>query len=269
MITLQKINDQKVKPIKVTKYDPANIQSYELFEELYTNIFLLAKKKSGKTCTIFTVLKKVINKKTTVIIFASTVHKDDNWIAIVKWLKKHKINVETHTSIFDDGINQVENLMSSLGIPSKEEDKEKAPKPKKLLHFDDDSDEEDESKPKKIAPEYVLIFDDLSSELKNHYIPVLLKGHRHYKTKIIISSQYYNDIPKDGRQQIDYVLLYPNIPEDKLIVVYQKLDLSVPYPTFQQLYSNATSTKYNFLYVDVRNERFRKNFSHEYKIPIM
>ena len=39
------------------------------------------------------------------------------------------------------------------------------------------------------APEYIIIFDDLSSELKSQSLLTLLRKNRHFKTKLIISSQ--------------------------------------------------------------------------------
>ena len=89
MLSIQKINKEIVTPIDVPKVDKSKIKGFELFDELYANIFLLAKKKSGKTSTIFKILQKCSNKKTNIIIFSSTVHKDPNWLAIVKYFEEH------------------------------------------------------------------------------------------------------------------------------------------------------------------------------------
>lgn len=264
MIQIHKINNQKVCPIKTNCVDPDKIKGFELFPELYSNIFLLAKKKSGKTSTIFTILKKCCTKLTTVYIFASTVNKDPNWLHIIEWLEKKGINVICNTSIMDGNKNNLDLLIQELGNPEeKKEDKIKS----KIISFGDDSNDEKKNKPKKTAPEYTLIFDDLSTELSNKSIPALLKKNRHYKMKIIISSQYYNDIPKDGRQQLDYILLFPKIPNDKLEMVYSESDIGIiPYPIYMRAYEDATKEKYNFLYIDLRDEQMRKNFSHAYKI---
>lgn len=61
---------------------------------------------------------------------------------------------------------------------------------------------EDEPKEKKkkskkskyLAPEYMIIFDDLSSELKSRSLLSLLKFNRHFKAKLIISSQWLHDL---------------------------------------------------------------------------
>jgi hypothetical protein len=62
MLSLRKINHEKVSAISVPIIDKSKIKSSELFEELYRNIFLLAKKKSGKTSTILKFYKNIAIK---------------------------------------------------------------------------------------------------------------------------------------------------------------------------------------------------------------
>jgi hypothetical protein len=266
MLSLRKINHEKVSAIPAPIIDKSKIKGSELFEELYANTFLLAKKKSGKTSTIFKILQKCSNKNTKLIIFSSTVYKDNNWISIVKYFAEKNMHIETYTSIFDeDGENLIQNLINTLGL--EEQPEEKKPKQKSII-FENEEEKEKEYKPKKIGPEYIFVFDDLSGELQNKYISVLLKQNRHYKAKVIISSQY-NDITKQARQQIDYILLFPKIPLERLEIIYPELDLSIPYETFLKCYQYATKDKYNFLYIDIREEQLRKNFNQKFIIKNM
>ncbi len=78
MIKVKQINKIKVLPISHHTPKPEKILRYDLFEEIYSNIFLCTKKNSGKTCAIFTILKNCINKNSTVYIFVSTVNNDSN-----------------------------------------------------------------------------------------------------------------------------------------------------------------------------------------------
>ncbi len=48
ILSIQKINKEIVIPINIPKIETSKIKGYDLFEELYTNIYILAKKKSGK-----------------------------------------------------------------------------------------------------------------------------------------------------------------------------------------------------------------------------
>lgn len=70
-----------------------------VFPELYGNIFLVARKKSGKTSVIWKILKSCSNKDTNIVLFASTLHKDPNLIHIIKYFKKKGNHVEAYTSI--------------------------------------------------------------------------------------------------------------------------------------------------------------------------
>ena len=266
MFKVKKINDEIVKPITLPQINNETIKGYDLFPELYANIFILGKKKSGKSSVIFKILKSCSNKKTHVVIFCSTVHKDKNYIGIINYLKKHDITCSTYTSIYDNGSNQLEQYISSFQEPE-DEDEVIVSKKHRLIKFDSDSSEEEyEYKPKKIAPEYIFVFDDLSTELHDKALSSLLKKNRHFKTKIIISSQYYNDLAKDARLQIDYLLAFPKIPNDKIETVYKDLDLSTDYNLFLSMYTTATKDKYNFLYIDVREEKYRLNFNREFLI---
>ena len=49
VVNKRKINNETVKPIQVPIVDPDKIKGYDLFPELYSNIFLLAKKKKKVT----------------------------------------------------------------------------------------------------------------------------------------------------------------------------------------------------------------------------
>ena len=274
MISLKKINNCRVKPIKVPSYNPDKIKGYELFSELYSNIFLLAKKKSGKTNCIFKIIKKSINKNTNVIIFCSTVQKDSNWIEIIKWLKQNDINFETYTSIFDeDKSNIVEMLAKDLENQCNEELNESSSEEEECKYISvncNKKEKEEEKKyvykPKKIAPEFLLIFDDLSTELRSKYISGILKKNRHLKMKIILSSQYSTDLEPQAISQLDYMLIFKGIPETKLEIIHKQLDLSIDYIKFKQMYEEATKDRYNFYYIDVRSETFRKNFDKEFEI---
>jgi len=57
MIRIKKINNEKVKAIPIETVSPDKIKGSAIFPDLYCNIFLVARKKSGKTSTIFKILK--------------------------------------------------------------------------------------------------------------------------------------------------------------------------------------------------------------------
>lgn len=322
-ITLKKINNEVIVPPKIGgKKDTRPVKGEKIFSEAYSNIYCCARKNSGKTCSIFKMIKSCAGKNTTILCFASTVNKDANWIAIKEWCKKHAIPFEGFSSIKEGKVNILEEFIHRLedeaeehelgsadeGSDDEEDDKSRssaAQKGGKFINFFGgakkkaayDSAESDESSADEaedmfahrepteaerrlfdrrnnrssivhrepyLAPEYILIFDDLSSELKTPSIIALLKKNRHYKLKVILSSQYLNDLKPESIKQMDYILLFKGQTAEKLEKVIRDGDLSINFETLKRIYDEATEQPFSFLYIDVRNNQFRKCFDKMY-----
>lgn len=284
MISLQQINQQYVKAIPIPDEDRRPIKGYDVCEEVYANIFLCAKKKSGKTSALFKIMKECVIKKTIIYIFCSTAYKDKNWIQIRKYFKDKGMELHVFTSIFEDGQDQLANLIEDLKQEAKDEEEAKEQRECEITDEDRCDDiltrlgsislqsreiEEKQKKPKKskyLAPEYMIIFDDLSSELKSRSLLSFLKFNRHFKSKLIISSQWLHDLLPESRKQIDLFLIFKGFPVKKLAEIYKDCDSGIPFETFLQLYQKATQDKHNFLYVDCRSDSFRRNFDSEFII---
>jgi hypothetical protein len=121
-------------------------------------------------------------------------------------------------------------------------------------------------KSKYLAPEYMIIFDDLSSELKSRSLLSLLKFNRHFKSKLIISSQWLHDLLPESRKQIDLFLIFKGFPEDKLALIYKDCDSSVPFDVFFKIYKKSTKRPHSFMYIDTRSDEFRRNFDSKFII---
>ena len=106
MISLRQINKQIVRAIQLPFDDIRPIKGYEMVPELYSNIFLTAKKKSGKTSACFKIMKGCTDKNTIIYVFCSTIYKDKNWIEIRKHFKNKGIEMNCFTSIYEDGDDQ-------------------------------------------------------------------------------------------------------------------------------------------------------------------
>jgi hypothetical protein len=273
-IELKRINQEKVTPIKFDNVNKKPSKDANICSEIYSNIFICSKKKSGKTVLIYNMIKKCIDKDTKVIIFASTLFKDASYLKITEFLEKNEISWTGHTSLIEDGVNKLDELVNELQEQGKDEmEKLKKPKNKEKTFADlimgDSSDDEDDEKPRKKkyqTPEYLIILDDLSTELKNPALISLLKKNRHFKSRIIVSSQYLNDVSPQARRQIDLLILFGNLPEKKLKEVYKDFDISATYEEFIKMYKNSTKDKFNFLYLDLNNNDFRKNLNLKYEI---
>jgi hypothetical protein len=272
MLAIKKINDVKVKKIALPTTDTSKIKGYDMIPELYANIFICARKKQGKTVLLGNILKQCSTKDTHVIFFVSTIMKDATYKEILLALKEKKIQFTCFNSI-NDGIqdnlkvivDQIKNTPPPPETPDKKEQKEPL-----VMRFDEDENELKITirKPSKIAPKYIFVFDDMSAEIKNNpNIKELLKQNRHYLSKVIISSQYVNDIAPDSRAMIDVWLLFGGHTDEKLKDIWESSDPVVEFDVFKILYNDATSEQYNFLFIDKNTGSYRKNFNQEYVLP--
>lgn len=272
MITTKKINSVVIKKVPVDKEDDDKrpILGAEMFPEIYANVFLCAKKKSGKSTVIYNILKACTGKHTKVIAFVGTLHKDRTYRKLQKKCEKSGIYFEGHTSLKENGVDLLEQLIDQLSEEYPQEGKGKD-KPKNPIILCDDSDEdEDEEESKRKckyrAPDYIFILDDLSRELKTPMLEAFLKMNRHFKSKVLISNQYLNNMAPESRKQIDYWLVFKGQPQKKLDEIYMDADLAVDHEQFYDVYKEATEKKYSFLYIDTVDNTFRRNFDEEFTI---
>ncbi len=121
-------------------------------------------------------------------------------------------------------------------------------------------------KSKYLSPEYMIIFDDLSNELKSRTLTSLLKFNRHFKAKLIISSQWLHDLLPESRKQIDLFLIFKGFPQDKIALIYKDCDSSIPFETFYHIYKKSTKKPHSFMYIDTRSDEFRCNFDKKFII---
>ena len=83
---------------------------------------------------------------------------------------------------------------------------------------------------------------------------------------MIVSSQYIHDLSNSCIKNLDYTLIFKSFNIEKLLVLFEVLDLSIDFELFEQLYLDATAEPFNFLYVDSRYNTYRRNFNREYYI---
>jgi len=97
--------------------------------------------------------------------------------------------------------------------------------------------------------------------LRDQSITQLCKVSRHIKATVLLSSQYWKDIDAPCRLQIDYLILLARHPEDKIEQIHKEADLSIDLQIFKNMYKGATAKAFDFLYVDVKNDKYRLNFN--------
>lgn len=268
MISLKKVNNSNIKPIKLKKVDDKLVKGGDILP-LYPNIYICAKKNSGKTTITSHILKHCLDKNSNVFFFVSTIYIDPSYKAICKMLDKKGINYTIYNSIMEDKKNNLEEILNNLEIDDysdSDSDSDEIMEYQPNYNFLFYNEKEYKYKPKKIACKNVFIFDDISAELKNPMVAYLCKKNRHMRAKVILNSQYLNDLRPETIMNLDIVMLGKSMSGDKLREIYNRLDLSVDYDLFKSMYEMATEEPYQFFKIDVRKERFYKNFNKEFEI---
>jgi hypothetical protein len=225
---------------------------------------------------------------TTVMVFSQTLYTDPAWKSIRERCERKHIPFVGFTSIIDrdDGIpvNILETWISDLRErhrkecePSDSEEEEQAGGSQLASmmfgeHKEDEPEEDDEEKPRKSRkasryqyPEYLLVFDDIASELKANILAQLVKTGRHYKMKIVISTQWYADIRPEIRKNINEFLLFHSIPDKQLQEIHKGSSSNLPLEVFSQLYHIATEEPHSFFFVG-DGEDYRINFNRRFKL---
>lgn len=268
MISIQKINNEIVKPIKYVEKnkDPRPLKGEKIFKEMYPNVFLVAKKKSGKTFTCAKILESCATKETTIYAFVSTIDKDMAWKGIKKRMEKLRIPFIGATSMYDgkehilkEWMNEQEN---QLDEDSDEENHETEKHP--IALFDEDFGDEDDmviKRSKYKAPNFIFVFDDLSHELKDPILTSFLKKNRHFKAMTIISTQHIHDAPPGLLKQVDNWIVFKGLQDEKLKKIQKDGDLRLEFNEFKTLYTFATQKLYSFLYIDTNFDEYRRNFT--------
>ena len=266
MLKTKQINDFTVSKIALPKISEKKIRGSELLP-LYSNTFICAKKNSGKTTVIFNVLKKCADRDTVLHLFVSTIEKDPSWLQIVKYFQNKNLQVHTHTSTRgEDAEDLIQEIIDTPVDHSDQESSESEDETVSFISIDEPEKEKKRKKrkkrkPSKLAQKQIIVLDDIGMELRGKTIDQILKINRHLKSKVIISSQYLNDLSPQARRQIDIWLLFAGCKKEKLSTILRDSDCPLEYPVFEHMYKHATRQKYNFLYLNAHNCTYRQNFN--------
>lgn len=248
---MQKINNIKIQVLK-NKQKDKKFMHKDIFNEQFLCLFISSKKNSGKTNLIYNILiNMIIPKKTKIFLFSKTIENDQTTIDMIKKIEKYN-EIEFYDDLQYENKsgeyykNILEKLIDDIKLDIKE-NKEKI----KKLNF--------------VYPRYVFIFDDFSELLKDKSLEGIIKRHRHYLTSFIISSQSYTDLTPNVRNQVNFLILFKEISNNRLKMIYDEKIKNLEYDIFIETYLNATEEKYNFLLINCDdNKDIRKNFDMKY-----
>jgi hypothetical protein len=267
MIKENTLNNISIKPlVNANALDESKVKGGKMFPDPYNVTYLCARRKSGKTSVIAEILKKTSDKKTTFWLFVPTSRVDESWKTIIQLLEERGNTVNVFDSIMEGKTNLLDEIVADLSVgeepPKKKDEPVKAPV-KIMFDIPESEKKKYEYKPKKLAAQHIFVFDDISQELKNPALLALLKKSRHLKAAVYVSSQYLLDLNPAALKQLSYFLCFRSMTRDKLEHIHKMLDLSIDIEKFYDIYDYATKEDYCFLYIDMKNQTFRKNFSKE------
>ena len=267
---LKKINDEIVDKIPTKKTKKLSVLGGNCVG-LYDNVFLVARKKSGKTTVLYHLLKNCVDSETKVLIFCSTVNKDDSYKGIRKMLDKKNVQYMCFTSIKDDnGKSILNDFIKEENIEEENEENEKKVEKQIFCRFDEPPKIEEKKQKKKkknqknIAQKLIFIFDDIGDELRDRSISQLLKINRHLKAKTIMSSQYLNDLNPASRRQIDCWLIFKNISDEKLKNIHNVCNSCYSFEKFKKMYVKCVSKPFGFFYINSMSDDYRSCFSKKF-----
>ena len=231
---------------------------------------ILAKRRSGKTVLIYNMVKKFVTKKMVCLFFCSQFDKDPVYKSIRDFLDEKGVLYHNYTSIIDNGVDNVAIFMENVDqdYTLSENKKQKVARedtlsetqPSKVKFGDEVEKKIKNKKPPKFKPiEFFIVFDDQSSELRAKSVEKLLKNSKHYKAKIILSSQGISDLTPNQHTQVDYSVLFKGFSHESIHKIYDKLQPRIEYDEFETLYKEITSKNHDFLLFDRGNESFRIN----------
>lgn len=300
-LTIQKINDIEVKPLKTKNVVVKPARGADMFTDPYFQCFILSRKKSGKSVLISNIVKKCAQPGyTTVICFSTTVNKDPAWLALKQYCKKKGIDFQGLTEIVStdqngskrDFLSDFMKMVLKTGneevVDSEAEDEAEDSQDEDSQ--DDYDSEESDSEPEfyqvnrlkpikfvqdtpsikkeypTIAPQWLLCFDDISEELKRPSVQAFLKKSRHLLCSVLIASQDCRDILPACHRQADAYCLFAGLDDSVLEKIRRDAGLSVSLETLLKMYRASTAKKFNFFYIDVRNDQFRRNFNEKFNI---
>jgi hypothetical protein len=108
----------------------------------------------------------------------------------------------------------------------------------------------------------------MGATMRDKWLTQLLKTNRHYKCKVIMSGQNLNDLDAPARKQLDYCLIFGRLPSEKIEQLKKDLDLTITEQQLEELYKNATSEPFQFLYIgrSPGHDTYRKGFTEQYQI---
>lgn len=114
---------------------------------------------------------------------------------------------------------------------------------------------------------YIDDFATSKKKLSDEALYSLFFRSRHNNTSVILTSQYYFQVPPAIRANLSHLAIYSLKRAKELELL--RMELSTPDirdENFDAMYHEAVKEPYNFLFHDLMKHKFYRNFTHEFTI---
>ena len=113
-------------------------------------------------------------------------------------------------------------------------------------------------------PNTLLLIDDsvgssIFREGRSPLINFFIKA-RHYKTNVMILSQYFKAVPKKIRSNMTGYILFKTYDKTQLSSVYEEINSFLSYEDFLKLIEDNTKEKHSFIFIDLKNQNIKSGF---------
>jgi hypothetical protein len=114
-------------------------------------------------------------------------------------------------------------------------------------------------------PNSLIIIDDamgssIYREGKSPLVNFLVKS-RHYKTNIILLSQFFKAVPKRLRSNMTHYVVFKTFDKSQLNSIYEEINSYLSYDNFIKMFEENTREKHSFIMIDLKNQKITSGFN--------
>ena len=116
----------------------------------------------------------------------------------------------------------------------------------------------------KLRPVYIILDDFIDNQVFNSRrscVASLFKRGRHCNISVILTSQYFKDIPRNIRQLAHYRFIFNPYDDDALNDIAEENRLSLSKNQFIELFKKYMTERHTFILIDKKKGRILKNFT--------
>lgn len=233
----------------------------QILPEYIHNSILLGPTGSGKSTAIKTILKYMAVPKKIRVQTEETGRKRVGGFSMERKTTKTHYRRPMHVFLVGDVDNfEKDTMLDILDSRSVEYSIHPVEEISKIIELCDSNYRKHQQEPDTVLDKKLIVLDDIDEDLKNNSdLSKFVKKCRHQQVQVLISCQYYTQVPPTVFSQMRHFCLF-SVGENELKAVSKKLPARIKKEDFLESYHQATSEPYCFCLVDILRGEIRKDF---------